>query len=217
MSWFWRTISSSIGKKLVLALAGLGLCGYLITHLLGVLFIYGDREFLDGYATMLRGSILLIPAEIFLLSLFLVHITMAIIVVLDNRKSRPQGYAVRNTMGAKTVASSTMVLTGLGTLFFLGLHVYLLRLTEPMEGSLYKLIVKTFHENFLFVAIHVTAVCLLGFHLSHGFQSAIRTLGLNHPRFNLLVRLAGYGFAILITLGFSSVPIYLHFFLGEGP
>ena len=141
MSWFWRTISSSIGKKLVLALAGLGLCGYLITHLLGVLFTYCGQEVLDGYAALLKENILLIPAEIFLLSLFLVHIIMAFLVVLDNRKSRPQGYAVRNTMGARTVASSTMALTGLGTLFFLGLHVYLLRLTEPVEGSLFMLMV----------------------------------------------------------------------------
>jgi succinate dehydrogenase / fumarate reductase cytochrome b subunit len=217
MTWFWRTLTSSIGKKLVLGLAGLGLCGYLITHLLGVLFTFGGQETLDGYAALLKENILLIPAELFLLSLFGVHVTMAIWVTLDNRKSRPRGYAVRNDLGARTVSSSTMFLTGLATVFFVGLHVYLLRWTEPVDGSLFKLMVKTFRENFLFVAIHVIAVFLLAFHLSHGFQSALRTLGLNHPRFNPFVRLAGYGFGILIAVGFSSVPLYLYFIPGEGP
>jgi len=214
MTWIVRTFFSSIGKKVILALTGLALCGFLITHLLGVLFTFAGQEILDGYATLLEENILLIPAEIFLCSLFLIHIFLAIRVTLENRKSRPRGYGVRNDHGVKTGASSTMIYTGFAAMMFLFAHLAYLKFSARIDDSLYLLMLKTFRESLIPVTIHVIAVFLLGYHLSHGIQSAIRTLGLNHPRFNFFVRLVGYGFGCFVAVGFSSVPVYLHFFQG---
>ncbi|MBN1442580.1 MAG: succinate dehydrogenase cytochrome b subunit [Planctomycetes bacterium] len=219
MNWFLRTIVSSIGKKVIVAVSGLLLCGFLITHLLGNLFLYFGQEAFDGYARLLRSSSLLLPAEIFLATLFLVHIATALRVTFENLGSRPLKYQVKGSRGAQTVFSTTMVVTGLATATFTIIHLINFRLEfQPSGGgSLYELVVRSFRESFFLTLIYVVAIIMLGFHLSHGFQSAIRTLGVRHPRFDAFVNWIGYAFAALITAGFCSFPLYIHFFLGEAP
>lgn len=215
MAWFWRAISSSIGKKFLVALTGLGLCGFLVTHLLGNFLLYRGQELFDGYAKALTGSILIVPAEIFLALLFGGHIAMATRVTLENRKSRDTGYRVTANRGAQTLAGTTMIYTGLVVGVFLVIHILNFRLAEKVDGSLYRLVVTTFQDSFLYVVFYSVAMTLLGVHLSHGFQSALQTLGLRHPRFDRAIQWAGYLFSIVIAVGFCSIPIYIHFFMDK--
>ena len=80
------------------------------------------------------------------------------------------------------------------------------KLIEEMDGSIFGVVATTFRQSFLSVIFYVFAVCFLGVHLSHGFQSAFRTFGLRHPRFDRLVNGLGYIFAAVIAVGFASIP-----------
>ena len=59
--------------------------------------------------------------------------------------------------------------------------------------------------------MYVLAMFVLAFHLLHGFASAFQSLGLNHPKYNGLIRGFGKGFAILVPLLFAIIPLYIHF------
>src|SRR5215211_153177 len=138
MSWLGKTLSSSIGKKLVMALSGLALIGFLITHLSGNLLIYRGEsgEAFDAYEHMLSSNPLLPVAEIALLALFVVHVALAFRLSMQNRESRRQRYAVRASRGEKTLASASMLTTGLVVLFFLVIHLWDFRIgkTSAQDG-----------------------------------------------------------------------------------
>jgi succinate dehydrogenase / fumarate reductase cytochrome b subunit len=211
-SWLRRIATSSIGKKTVMAVSGLLLIGFLIVHLSGNLLIFSgaDSKAFDEYASRLDENPLLPVAEIALFLLFAVHIVMALRVTGENRQARREGYAVRSTMGERSLASASMIVTGIVVLVFLVIHIADFRIgkryADSGGGSLAALVKKRLHEP-LGAAVYLIGVTALAIHLRHAFRSALQTLGVNHPRLNpLLVRL-GWALAILLGLGFASFPI----------
>ena len=209
---------SSIGKKQVLALTGLALCGFLTAHLAGNLLIFCGPEAFNGYAHKLTGNDLIYLAEAVLAAIFLTHILLAMTLVWENRRARGQRYHLKRPTGrGATMASASMPLTGLVTLIFLVLHLLHFkfgpdyRVTHAgMEmRDFYRLLVEYF-ESPLNVAWYIVAQGALGVHLSHGFSSAFQSLGLNHPRHTPRLKIAGKVFAVVMAVGFSSLPLYLH-------
>lgn len=218
MSWLGRTLSSSIGKKLVMALTGLALVGFLIAHLAGNLLIYrGERgEGFDAYERMLTSNPLLPLAEIALLALFVVHVVLAFRLSLQNRESRRDRYAVRASRGEKTLASASMLATGVVILFFLVIHIWDFRIGKLAADEGYSMagMVRARLETPVGAGIYLFSMIALGLHVSHAFGSAFHTLGLKHPRLDPLIGRLSIALAVLLALGFASFPIY--FFLTRG-
>ncbi len=107
-------VSTSVGKKLLMAITGFSFCGFLAAHLAGNLTIYGGKDAFNGYAEHLHAlGPLLTVAELVLLSFFLVHVITGLILFLQNLKARPVRYAVNKTAGGRTFGSATMPYTGI--------------------------------------------------------------------------------------------------------
>jgi succinate dehydrogenase / fumarate reductase cytochrome b subunit len=68
-------------------------------------------------------------------------------------------------------------------------------------------------KNILFVIFYVVCMAFIGLHLSHGFQSAFQSLGLNHKKYTPLIKGLGIAYSILIPLGFAIIPLYFYFFI----
>lgn len=212
-TWLRRVLSSSIGKKTGMALSGLALVGFLIVHLLGNLSILDSDSAFNAYAQKLEDlGPLLIVAEIGLLALFLFHIVLALIVSLRNRSARSVGYRAKGNMGEKTLASRSMLVTGLLLGLFLIIHIIDFRVQKLLgtEGSedLGRL-VRDRVTSPLGLGIYIGAAILIGLHLSHGFKSAFQSLGLYHNKFNGTIRFVGYAIAIVLALGFAGIPVAL--------
>ena len=208
LTWLTRTARSSIGRKALVALTGLALIGFLIAHLAGNMTFYADSDgaAFDGYAHTLESNPLLPLAEIGLIVLFLAHIGMAVRLTIENRKARPQAYMVKKSHGGRTPGSRTMVVTGILILLFVILHLFHFRFQKSEDVSLAALVRFELSKP-LASAAYVVGILALGLHLSHAFQSALQTLGLNHPKYTPLIKKVSVGLAILLTVGFLSFPI----------
>lgn len=206
MCHWCRLFNASIGKKVLVAVAGLLLCGFLVTHLAGNLLLFVSEGTFNNYAKTLESQPLLPLAEALLALIFFVHIAWSLKVRWENKKARPVGYAVERAKGGRTPGSRTMTYTAVLVLLFLIVHIKTFKFGED-EAGLYHLIMTAF-KNPLYAGFYVVAMLGLMLHLSHGFQSAFQTLGLNHPRYTPLIKKAGLLFALVIAGGFMVIPIW---------
>ncbi|MCA8980368.1 MAG: succinate dehydrogenase cytochrome b subunit [Planctomycetes bacterium] len=218
LSWLQRTLRSSIGKKVLMACTGLGLIGFLIGHLAGNLTLFADSEgeAFTHYATTLNSNPALPVVEVGLTLLFLAHIVLAFKVTRENREARGKGYTLRNDHGARTPGSRSMMITGVLILAFIVVHLIDFRFDKPEleEMSLLAGMVESRLSGTVGFLIYFGAMVPLTLHLSHAFQSALQTLGLNHPKYNCLIKVVGRGLALIIGLGFASFPL-AYFFGGN--
>ena len=216
--WLGRFLSTSVGKKTVMAITGLSLVGFLITHLLGNLNLWiGGNEGFNEYAEHLESyGWLLNVAEIGLLVIFVIHVGLALKITAENRAARPVQYVRRESHGGKTPGSSTMMITGLILLLFIIIHVVDFRVPK-LAGELddLALAVRERLAHPLGAGIYLIGVAALGLHLSHAIQSAFQSLGVNHPRWTPFIKLGGRGLALVLALGFATFPLFL-FFGGSG-
>ncbi|MBI4051613.1 MAG: succinate dehydrogenase cytochrome b subunit [Elusimicrobia bacterium] len=203
---------SSIGKKVLVALAGLFLCLFLVTHLAGNLFLLVGENAFNHYAEALEKNPLLIVAEFGLAALFLIHILVSLQVKYEDRRARPIGYLQQKSKGGSSWGSRTMIFSGLLLLVFLVVHIKTFKFGDAGEG-LFRLVVTAFQNKF-YVAFYVLAMSALGLHLSHGFQSAFQTLGVEHPGYTPWIKKAGCFFSALIAGGFALLPLWAYFNLG---
>src|SRR4051812_36424873 len=114
-----RVLSSLISTKLIVGVTGLLLFVYLVLHIAGNLMVFLGQDTFNRYAHMLVSNPLVGPVEVGLLIVFLIHLFKAIRMTLQNRSARPSRYAVKKMAGGasqKSLASSTMILTGLAIL-----------------------------------------------------------------------------------------------------
>ena len=213
-----RVFGSSVGTKLLIGVTGLLLFGYLIIHLIGNLMVFAGQETFNHYAHMLAANPLVIPAEIALLVLFLVHIFKAVRMWTANQAARPVGYEKKTWAGhtsRKTVSSTTMIWTGLLLLIFVVIHVAHIKygawyeIGEPPVRDLYRTEVEVFSSP-LWVGIYVFSMILVGFHLRHGISSAFQSLGADHPVYTKRLGVLGTTLAILIGGGFAVIPIWVY-------
>lgn len=206
-------LESSLGQKVLMAVTGLCLVGFVIAHLLGNLSFLGGHEAFNAYAHKLEDlGPLLWVGELLILALFLIHISLAIRLTQRSRAARPEGYRMRESLGQASAGSRSMLVTGLVLLGFLVIHIADFRikklLGDPEVADLAEAVATriTSPVGFLIYAIGILA---LGLHLSHAVQSSLQTLGLNHPKHTGLMKKAGRGLAALLTIGFLAIPIFL--------
>jgi succinate dehydrogenase / fumarate reductase cytochrome b subunit len=209
--------STSVGTKLLIGVTGLFLFVYLMIHIAGNLIIFGGPALFNAYAHTLAGNPLIKVIEVVLLLGFLLHIFKTVKMYLANRQARPVGYVQKKYAGSpsrKTLASATMIFSGLWLLVFLILHVKAFRFTPMYEYTagvpdLYRLEIDNFRHP-LTTAFYVVSMVLVGSHLWHGVGSGFQSLGLDHPRWTPLVMTGGKLLAVLIAGGFIVIAIWAH-------
>ncbi|HTN01111.1 MAG TPA: succinate dehydrogenase cytochrome b subunit, partial [Planctomycetaceae bacterium] len=217
--WAHRLITSSIGRKFVMGVTGLLLCGFLVGHLAGNLLLFSGQHEFDKYAAWIHNNELTPLAEAGLLVLFLAHIYLAFVTTLENREARKIAYARKESkIPERSLAfppSNWMFLSGSIVLLFVLLHLADLRMgvrpdiayPEWNEEAppMYVMTVRVL-SNPVSRVIYILGTVFLGFHLSHGFSSAFQSLGLSHPKYTPLIKAIGILFAVVIGAGFAALP-----------
>lgn len=211
--------TSSIGRKQITAVTGLGLVGFTATHLAGNLLILVGADAFNMYAHKLTSNPLIYLAEAGLAAFFLVHIFTALALTFQNIAARGKRYYIKNRTGrGETIASKTMPFTGVIMLAFLIIHLLNFKFgahyTTTVDGmeirDLYKVVIEYF-ANPMYVAWYVFAMLALGLHTSHGVQSSLQTWGLNHPKYTPKVKAVSVLYGIVVAVGFSTLAIYSYF------
>ncbi|MGC3996075.1 MAG: succinate dehydrogenase cytochrome b subunit [Anaeromyxobacter sp.] len=202
--------SSAIGKKALMAVTGLVLFAYVFVHMLGNLQVFAGPEQIDAYARLLHVSPqLLWTARVVLLGALGVHVVAG--VQLHGRAHRARGIAYADYRPeSSSAASRTMIWSGLLILAFVVYHVLDLTVgvanPDFREGEVFHNVLATFGRGVGMVA-YVLAMIGLGFHLWHGAYSMFQTLGLSNRRLTPSAQRFAAGAAVVITLGFSSIPL----------
>ncbi len=222
MGWFGKYLKSSIGAKHVMAVTGLMLVGFILAHMAGNLQVFLGAKALNDYAYKLQslGPVLWIM-RIGLIFIFLLHVSSAMRLVMMNRAARPVKYKMVHTEKS-TFASRAMAMSGLIVLAFLVFH--LMQFTfgggpfpedfnqiDKLTGltdrhHVYNMVVAGFSRIPVGIS-YIVAISLLSLHLSHGISSIFQSLGLNHSKYNKLIKMAGPSVALLVLVGNCSMPI----------
>jgi succinate dehydrogenase / fumarate reductase cytochrome b subunit len=217
-----RYLKSSVGKKQIQGVAGLLLCGFLVTHLMGnLLLLKGEwGEAFNAYAAKLASfGMGLYVAEAGLAACFLIHIGLGILVALENRRARPVKYAVNARSGdGATTASRTMLYTGIVILVFLILHLWMFKFSdfESRDYGLWQVVIEELNKPHWAIG-YLAVFVLLGLHLSHAVKSAFQTLGINHPKYNPIIKGFGQVFAWAIAAGYAFLAVWAFFQDLPGP
>jgi succinate dehydrogenase / fumarate reductase cytochrome b subunit len=215
--------SSTVGSKLLVAVTGISLVGFLVLHLAGNLLMFLGPETFNHYSHALISNPLVYPAEAGLVALFLLHAWKTIVLTLHSNKARPVDYAEKQRAGhtsRKSLASSTMIWTGLFLLVFVPVHIKTFKFgayydaTEAGVRDLYRLVIEIFRSPG-YVAFYVIGMTVVGFHLWHGVSSAFQTMGADTPRFTPVMRKIGWTLALVLAVGFISIPLWVFFFEGR--
>jgi succinate dehydrogenase / fumarate reductase, cytochrome b subunit len=210
-------LTTGIGRKMLMALTGLALLGFLVLHMAGNLLIFVGPKSFNDYSHALISNPLIYIAELLLLVWFIAHFVSGIQITLANRAARPTAYAMKQRAGHnshKSLASSTMILSGLVLLIFVPLHLWTFKFgahydsaAEPGVRDLHRLVLEIFRKPG-YVGFYLVTLTVIGFHLWYGFESALESLGL---KYNVAMRRAGQLLAIVITGGFILIPIVVYF------
>jgi succinate dehydrogenase / fumarate reductase cytochrome b subunit len=206
---FW---ASTVGKKIVMAVTGILLFIFVIGHLLGNLQVFEGPAKLNAYGAFLHsiGEVLW-PVRIILLLAVTLHIVATVQLALRKKRARPVEYSVKKAI-ASSYASRTMYWSGPIVLAFIIFH--LLHLTAGyihpgaayIEGDVYHNVVSGFQVWWVSLS-YIIAISLLGLHLRHGLWSMFQSLGIHQPQHTARLKTAAMVIAVLIVLGYISIPI----------
>ncbi|MDP6807580.1 MAG: succinate dehydrogenase cytochrome b subunit [Desulfobacterales bacterium] len=209
MRWTASMFWSSIGKKLLMALTGFCLCGFLITHLFGNLLLYSGKETFNAYSERLNSLGLISRfIELGLLFFAVIHVIIGAILFFQNLKARPVQYIVNKRAGGRTIGSATMPYTGFLLLTFVIFHLINFHFTDKTYATIYQIVSSTFTKPG-YVTIYIAAIFITAIHIRHGFWSAFQTIGANHPKYMPVIRVISILFSIILGIGFGSIPIYM--------
>lgn len=204
-----RLFKTSIGRKMLMAATGLLLAGFMLIHLAENLLLFKGEKWYNGWVDILLSNPVTIYMELGLLIIFLIHIIMGVWVRWEDWiNSRARKYEKINYQGGRTIGSSTMLYTAIALLIYLTYHMLTFRFVDHSIGF-YQMVTSAFRDK-IFVAIYVAGAIALALHLSHGFQSAFQTLGLNHEKYTPVIKITGYIVAILMV-GFAFISVYYLF------
>lgn len=207
----WRT---SVGKKAVMAVTGLIMVAYLITHVLANLMVFQGPAKINAYSRFLHGTGgALWAARLVLIVALVLHIVAAVQLTSRRWAARPVGYAAGRESQVSTVASRTIRWGGVLILVFLVYHIlhFTLGTVHPsfVEGDPYHNVVAGFVSP-LVVAFYELALVAVGLHLYHGVWSSGRSLGVSAPSPHPLKRQLALVLALLVWAGFAVIPIAVY-------
>ena len=213
-------LSSSIAKKQTVALTGFLLILFVFAHLCGNLLIYAGPDVFNAYAHQLHHwRLLLWIARIFLAVILTVHLFVIHILVIQNIKARGgfKRYAIDQAVGKRSLGERIMPWSGLYILVFVVFHIldfaaadqqgprsFLHGTSYGHYGLVYNSFINPVHS-----LLYIIAVIFLGLHLSHGFQSALQTIGFR-PKWEGALQKGTNLFALLMVICFCSIPFYIY-------
>ena len=213
---------STLGRKYVMALTGIGLFVFVVGHMLGNLQIFLGPESLNRYGSFLKSTgELLWVARIGLIVLVLLHIWAAVSLSAENKAARPVAYGNYKPVGS-TYASRTMLMSGLIIACFIIYHLLHYTLLVPgINGTgqnfaelhdekgrhdVYRMMVLGFRQPIVSV-FYIVGMVLLSLHLSHGVSSMFQSLGLKNRNWAALINGFAKFIAIVLLAGYCSIPI----------
>lgn len=229
---------SSLGKKYIMALTGLILVGFVVGHMAGNLQMFLHPDWINEYAYKLHTLPygLLWIVRLVLLFTVIAHIVTAVLLVIENRKARPQGYSVQKPFQA-TFASRTMRYSGIILIFFIVFHllhftvqsihpefkemktelvgvgtihgVYdkLAAVDKTTVHDVHTMVAVGFSAQYWYVSLfYIISMLLLCFHLSHGISSMFQSLGLRNSIWRKRLDRAAVVIAWVVFIGFASIP-----------
>ena len=218
-----KIFKSSIGKKSVVAVSGIGMALFLVAHLAGNLLMFAGPDAMNAYGVGLREilkfgniSLGLWIARSGLVVIFVVHVISAIQLTLQNKKARPVAYYSENTVTA-SFASRTMIISGMLVLAFLIFHIahYTLGIVDTpkvfhlkdhlQRHDVYNMVLKNF-QNPMYSGLYIVTMLILAAHLIHGISSVFQTFGLIGKSGYGLVKKISLGFTLVVISGFISIP-----------
>ena len=224
MNWLLKTLSSTIGRKILMALTGLFLIMFLIVHLAGNLQLFRD----DGGKAFNLYSYFMTHQPVIKIISYLLYVSILLHVIVSgwitwmNYKARPVGYAVNNQSVNSTWSSRNMGILGSLVFIFLAIHLqnFWYKMHWHMEPTviyngekykdLYTQVIYAFQNPWI-VGLYVVGMIGLAYHLLHGFQSAFQTLGLQHNKYTPFIKAVGFLFAIIVPALFAIMPLYFFF------
>lgn len=228
MKWS-HFFTSAVGRKLVMALTGIFLISFLIIHVGLNSCIFADwvdtsdnGEMFNKAAHFMGSTIVTRILEIVLFAGFILHIIQGYVIEAKNRSRRQQGYKVALGSRGSPWMSRSMALLGTLIFLFLILHVskfwWSSRVTHDLEQvsyngvemhNLFLRMYEVFQEPII-VVVYLIGVAALGFHLLHGFHSAFRSMGVHNKKYLSLLKGLGYGFTVLVCVGFALMPVSMY-------
>ena len=231
MSWITKTLTSSIGRKIIMSLTGLFLCTFLVVHLVGnlQLFKHDQGAAFNTYSHFMGTNPVIRTIEWGLVLGFGFHIFEAVALSRYNKAARGQGYVSNHSEQNSEWTSRNMGILGSIILIFLIVHLYNFFWRARFGGldkiggenvdtrdldNLYLAVVSSFHI-WWYVTLYVAAQVSLGYHLWHGFRSGFQTLGLNHRKYTPVIKYAGYAFAVVVSASFAAMPLYFFLFTND--
>jgi succinate dehydrogenase cytochrome b subunit len=215
--------TSSIGKKLMMSLAGLFLIAFLLVHM-GInllVIIFDDPMVYNRAAHFMSSNVLIKIFEIVLFGGILLHIIYALVLQIQNWIARPKRYSKANYSNT-SFFSKFMIHTAVIILVFLVIHLVDFYIkakfghgeTLLVDGEVYHDFANEIENKFKmlpFVVFYIAAFVFLGFHLVHGFQSAFKTLGLENKRYSPVIQALAIAYSVIVVGGYSMIPLMIYF------
>jgi len=213
-SFLCRFTRSNIGLKVLMALTGVILAGFVLAHVSGNLLVFAGEAKMNAYAHMLKSNAgVLWGARAVLLGSVLIHIVSAIRLVKRRSDARPVGYGVKEPHGS-TYAARTMFWSGPFLALFIVYHLlhFTVGAAHPKfdEQNAYQNVVVGF-SSLPVVAVYLLAMTCLCLHLSHGVWSLLQTLGINRPNWERALRRLAILYGVAVCAGFISIPLAVLF------
>jgi len=219
MKWFTQLFTSSLGKKLIMALTGLFLISFLVIHctINAMIFFNDGGKTFSRWGHFMGTNPIIRTLEIGLVVGFLLHIFQGFKLVSENRSARPVKYNAVTPPSNSKWYSRSMGLLGTLILLFLIMHTSHFwipnRTNQFVEGEelpLYNMMFEVF-ENPWVVIFYVLGCVSLFWHLLHGFASAFQSLGWNHLKYNGVISFLGTAFSVAVSIIFAMMPIAVYF------
>lgn len=222
-NWFVDFLTSTIGRKILMALTGLFLILFLTVHLIGNLqLLLGDEgEAFNKYSKFMGHNELIQIVSKLNFAFIILHVFVSIWLTGKNRSARPQQYAYSKPSSNSSFSSRNMMI--LGSIIFIFIVIHLVNFwgkakfghIDPVSyqgveyEDLNKVVWAAFSDLWL-VILYVVSMIVLAFHLTHGFQSAFQSLGLNHKKYTPFIKSLGMIYSIVVPTLFALIPILIY-------
>ena len=207
-------LSSTIGKKVLVAITGILFCLFLLFHLVNNLVIYtGEENFNYLVSSLEKIKPLIRLLEVVLLTILVVHISNSVYLSIQSRKSGNQTSLSDVKKPNAPLSSRTMLFTGSVLFIFIVVHLstfwFNFQLTDDHDAY-YNMVTNSAigFGNIFITILYLVAMVILGFHLKHGFSSAIQTLGIKDTSIGKVVSTIGVVFWLFIPAGFFSIAFW---------
>ena len=217
-SRFWR---ASIGKKVVMAVTGVIMFGFLIGHVLGNLQVFAGADKINAYSEFLHHSPGILWGTRIVVGLSLIlHVVAAAQLYRQKHAARPHKYAKWSSRSS-SLPSRWMLWSGFAILFFVIYHLMHftigVKAVNPtfVEGDVYQNMITAFQTPYIAI-IYIVAMTLLMAHLFHGLYSMVQSVGIAHPGWTPRFKLGAMLVAFVLAAAFAVIPIAILAGYGAG-